>query len=64
VAPRARAGRDTFDAMAVVARGEVVQRIVERTDLDAFAERLPHAFWDSPEFQQLAWLHRRGGANP
>ena len=39
--------------MAVAATGEVVQRIVERTDLDEFADRLLDAFWDRPEYQQL-----------
>jgi hypothetical protein len=39
--------------MQVVDRGAVLQRIVERSDLEAFADRLLDAFWDRPEFQQL-----------
>jgi PucR C-terminal helix-turn-helix domain len=39
--------------MAVLTRGEVLRRIVERTDLDEFAERVLDSFWDRPEFQQL-----------
>jgi hypothetical protein len=44
--------RDT-SWMRVVVRGEVVRRIVERTDFDGFADRLLDTFWDRPEFQQL-----------
>jgi hypothetical protein len=39
--------------MQPVARGEVVRRIVGRTDLDQYADRLLDTFWDRPEFQQL-----------
>jgi hypothetical protein len=34
-------------------RGEVVRRIVERTDLDEFCERVLDSFWERPEFQRL-----------
>jgi hypothetical protein len=39
--------------MQVVDRGAVVAEIVQRADLEAFADRLLDAFWDRPEFQQL-----------
>ena len=39
--------------MQVVARGEVVRRIVERTDMDEFADRVLDTFWERPEFQRL-----------
>src|SRR5437588_6823811 len=39
--------------MEVVARGDVVRRIVGRTDLDEFADRVLDSFWDRPEFQRL-----------
>ncbi len=39
--------------MAVAERGEVIERIVQRADLEGFADRLLDAFWDRPEFQQL-----------
>jgi hypothetical protein len=39
--------------VAVLTRGEVLRRIVERTDLDVFTERVLDSFWDRPEFQEL-----------
>ncbi|HEY1593441.1 MAG TPA: helix-turn-helix domain-containing protein [Solirubrobacteraceae bacterium] len=39
--------------MQVVARGEVIRRIVERTDMDEFADRVLDTFWERPEFQRL-----------
>jgi hypothetical protein len=39
--------------MQVIARGDVVRRIVQRTDLDQFADRVLDTFWDRPEFQRL-----------
>ena len=39
--------------MAGLTRGEVLRRIVERTDLDLFTERVLDSFWDRPEFQEL-----------
>jgi hypothetical protein len=44
--------RDTYRVQAAE-RGEVVRRIVVRTDLDGFTDRLLDTFWDRPEFQQL-----------
>jgi hypothetical protein len=38
--------------MSVITRGEVVRRIVERTDLDEFTERVLDSFWDRAEFQR------------
>jgi hypothetical protein len=43
----------TSDHMQVMTRGEALRRIVERTDLEVFAERVLDSFWDRPEFQQL-----------
>jgi hypothetical protein len=43
---------DTY-GMQVVARGEIVRRIVGRTDLEEFADRVLDTFWDRPEFQRL-----------
>jgi PucR C-terminal helix-turn-helix domain len=34
-------------------RRDVLRRIVDRTDLDQFAERVLDSFWDRPEFQEL-----------
>jgi hypothetical protein len=45
-------GRDT-PIMAVATRSDVIGRIVERTDLDGFADRVLDTFWDRPEFQRL-----------
>jgi PucR C-terminal helix-turn-helix domain len=39
--------------MPVVTSGDVVRRIVSRTDLDQFAERVVDSFWERPEFQAL-----------
>ncbi len=39
--------------MGVAVAGEVVRRIVERANLDAFADRVLDSFWDSPEFQEV-----------
>jgi len=39
--------------MTVVARGDVIRRIVGRTDMDEFADRLLDTFWERPEFQRL-----------
>jgi PucR C-terminal helix-turn-helix domain len=39
--------------MAVQERGEVLRRIVERADLDRFADRVLDSFWEQPEFQRL-----------
>ena len=39
--------------MQAVARGEVIRKIVERTDFGGFVDRLLDTFWDRPEFQQL-----------
>jgi hypothetical protein len=39
--------------MQVVDRGAVLAQIVQRADLEAFADRVLDAFWDRPEFQQL-----------
>jgi hypothetical protein len=40
--------------MAVQPRaGEVIREMVERTDLDAFTERVLDSFWDRPEYQRF-----------
>jgi hypothetical protein len=39
--------------MGAAAAGDVVRRIVERANLDEFADRVLDSFWDRPEFQQL-----------
>jgi hypothetical protein len=39
--------------MAVIGRGEVLRRIVERTDLDLFTDRVLDSFWEQPAFQRL-----------
>jgi PucR C-terminal helix-turn-helix domain len=39
--------------MHVVTRSEVLRRIVGRTDLDQFTERVLDSFWDRPEFQEI-----------
>jgi hypothetical protein len=36
-----------------VTSGEVISRIVARTDLDGFAERVLDSFWERPDFQAL-----------
>jgi PucR C-terminal helix-turn-helix domain len=33
--------------------GEVVRRIIERADLDAFTERVLDSFWERPEYQRF-----------
>jgi PucR C-terminal helix-turn-helix domain len=38
----------------VLSRGEALRRIVARSDLDDFTERLLDTFWDRPEFQRLS----------
>lgn len=38
--------------MHVQTRGEVVARIVQRANLEEFADRVLDSFWDRPEFQQ------------
>jgi hypothetical protein len=39
--------------MGVAVAGNVVRRIVERANLEEFADRLLGSFWDRPEFQQF-----------
>ncbi len=39
--------------MAVLTRGEVLRRIVERTDLEQFTDRVLDSFWEQPAFQRL-----------
>jgi PucR C-terminal helix-turn-helix domain len=39
--------------MAVASRGEVVRRIVERADLERFADRVLDSFWEQAAFQSL-----------
>lgn len=39
--------------MPAIARQEIVRRIVERTDLERFTDRILGTFWDLPEFQRL-----------
>jgi hypothetical protein len=39
--------------MAVLTRGEVLRRIVERSDLERFTDRVLDSFWEQPAFQQL-----------
>jgi PucR-like helix-turn-helix protein len=39
--------------MGAAVAGEVVRRIVERANLDAFADRVLDSFWDRPEFQEV-----------
>ncbi len=39
--------------MGVATSGDVVRRIVNRTNLDQFAERVVESFWERPEFQEL-----------
>lgn len=39
--------------MGTVTREAVVRRIVERADLERFAERILDTFWDNPDFQRL-----------
>lgn len=39
--------------MQVLTRGEVLRRIVGRTNLEEFSDRVLDSFWDSPEFQRL-----------
>ena len=43
--------------MAVLTRGEVLRRIVDRTDLDQFTDRVVDSFWDRPEFQRAIGLN-------
>src|ERR1700748_3682824 len=38
---------------AVVNRGEVVRRIIERTDMDQFTERVLDSLWETDEFQRF-----------
>jgi len=38
---------------AVVNRGDVVRRIIERTDMDQFTERVLDSFWETDEFQRF-----------
>jgi hypothetical protein len=38
--------------MGVAVAGDVVRRIVERADLEEFADRILDSFWDRPEFQE------------
>ncbi len=44
--------RHTVEVRALTG-SEVLRGIVERTDLDEFAERVLDSFWDRPEFQEL-----------
>ena len=39
--------------MQVLTRSEALRRMVERTDLDEFANRVLDSFWERPEFQAL-----------
>jgi hypothetical protein len=39
--------------MQALTRSEVLRRIVERSDLEDFTERILDSFWERPEFQQL-----------
>jgi hypothetical protein len=39
--------------MEALTRGEVLQRIVERADLEQFTDRVLDSFWEQPGFQQL-----------
>ena len=39
--------------MGAAVAGEVVRRIVERANLDTFADRVLDSFWDRPEFQEV-----------
>jgi hypothetical protein len=39
--------------MAVAGRGEVVRGIIERTDIEQFAERVLDSFWETDEFQKF-----------
>jgi hypothetical protein len=39
--------------MEALTRGEVLRRIVERTDLELFTDRVLDSFWEEPAFQQL-----------
>jgi hypothetical protein len=39
--------------MGALTREAVVRRIVERADLERFAERILDTFWDNPDFQRL-----------
>ncbi len=39
--------------MAALTRGEVLRKIVERADLDRFADRVLDSFWEQPAFQSL-----------
>jgi hypothetical protein len=38
----------------VLSRGEALRRIVARSDLDDFTERLLGTFWERPEFQRIS----------
>jgi hypothetical protein len=46
-------GGGYFRAMRVLTRSEALRRMVERTDLDEFANRVLDSFWERPEFQAL-----------
>jgi PucR C-terminal helix-turn-helix domain len=39
--------------MPALTRTEVLRRIVERSDLEYFTERILDSFWERPEFQQI-----------
>jgi hypothetical protein len=39
--------------MEAQTRGEVLRRIVGRTDLEHFTDRVLDSFWEQPEFQRL-----------
>jgi hypothetical protein len=39
--------------MAVLTRGEVLRRIVERADLELFTDRVTDSFWEQPAYQRL-----------
>src|SRR5579875_603431 len=49
--PRAQPPRHT-GGMAVSVRAEAIRRIIERSDLDDFTERVIDSFWDRPEMQE------------
>jgi hypothetical protein len=39
--------------MEVLTRGEVLRRILERSDLELFTDRVLDSFWEQPSFQRL-----------
>ena len=50
------AGRNrgpAVEGLTPLTRGEVLRRIVERTDLAQFTDRVLDSFWEQPAFQDL-----------